>query len=325
MKKALSLVLAMLMLMSVFSVSAFAATTPVITEAYAGYFGATLIWSADVGAAGYGVYRFDSDNAEAELIADVATTSYIDKTVAYGKTYKYVIASKNIDGSFEPVSIEDATLVEYDRVKVRKVFSNYEGINLTWNATPVSKNGYAIFRQVGNAKPAYLTSVKGTSYIDSDVTYKGQYRYNIVSLDEYGNYAEALIWGNAIKVNYNLIDVKVPTATNAGVELIWTKVDGAKGYDIYRKSNKPGDEGSLIGSTTDVCKFTDKAVEKGVTYTYCVIVKDSGATPDYANGRSIKYTVAKFLKHVNQFDGLKVEWTPVANASTIFTRMVPSL
>lgn len=318
MKKALSLVLAMLMLMSVFSVSAFAATTPVITEAYAGYFGATLIWSADVGAAGYGVYRFDSDNAEAELIADVATTSYIDKTVAYGKTYKYVIASKNIDGSFEPVSIEDATLVEYDRVKVRRVFSNYEGINLTWNATPVSKNGYAIFRQVGNAKPAYLTSVKGTSYIDSDVTYKGQYRYNIVSLDEYGNYAEALIWGNAIKVNYNLIDVKVPTATNAGVELIWTKVDGAKGYDIYRKSNKPGDEGSLIGSTTDVCKFTDKAVEKGVTYTYCVIVKDSGATPDYANGRSIKYTVAKFLKHVNQFDGLKVEWTPVANASKYY-------
>ncbi len=318
MKKALSLVLAMLMLMSVFSVSAFAATTPVITEAYAGYFGATLIWSADVGAAGYGVYRFDSDKAEAELIADVATTSYIDKTVAYGKTYKYVIASKNIDGSFEPVNIEDATLVEYDRVKVRRVFSNYDGVNLTWNATPVSKNGYAIFRQVGNAKPAYLTSVKGTSYIDADVTYKGQYRYNIVSLDEYGNYAEALIWGNAIKVNYNLIDVKVPTATNAGVELIWTKVDGAKGYDIYRKSNKPGDDGSLIGSTTDVCKFTDKAVEKGVTYTYCVIVKDSGATPDYANGRSIKYTVAKFLKHVNQFDGLKVEWTPVANASKYY-------
>lgn len=318
MKKALSLVLAMLMLMSVFSASAFAATTPVITEAYAGYFGATLIWSADVGAAGYGVYRFDSDNAEAELIADVATTSYIDKTVAYGKTYKYVIASKNIDGSFEPVNIQDAALVEYDRVKVRKVFSDYEGVNLTWNATPVAKNGYAIFRQVGNAKPAYLTSVKGTSYIDADVSYKGQYRYNIVSLDEYGNYAEALIWGNAIKVNYNLIDVKVPTATNAGVELIWTKVDGAKGYDIYRKSNKPGDEGALIGSTTDVCKFTDKAVEKGVTYTYCVIVKDSGATPDYANGRSIKYTVAKFLKHVNQFDGLKVEWTPVANASKYY-------
>ena len=77
MKKALSLVLAMLMLMSVFSVSAFAATTPVITEAYAGYFGATLIWSADVSAAGYGVFRYDSADSEAELIADVAQTAGI--------------------------------------------------------------------------------------------------------------------------------------------------------------------------------------------------------------------------------------------------------
>lgn len=318
MKKALSLVLAMLMLMSVFSVSAFAATTPVITEAYAGYFGATLIWSADVSAAGYGVFRYDSADSEAELIADVATTSYIDKTVAYGESYKYVIASKNIDGSFAPVNIDDAVLIEYDRVKVRRVFSNYDGVNLTWNATPASKNGYAIFRQVGNAKPEYLASVKGTSYVDTDVTYKGQYRYNIVSLDAYGNYAEALIWGNAIKLTHNLVDLKVPTATNTGVELIWTKVDGAEGYDVYRKSNKPGDEGALIGSTTDACKFTDKNVEKGVTYNYCVIVKGSGAKPDYANGRSVKYTEAKFLKHINQFDGLKLEWTPVANASKYY-------
>lgn len=318
MKKALSLVLAMLMLMSVFSVSAFAATTPVITEAYAGYFGATLIWSADVSAAGYGVFRYDSADSEAELIADVATTSYIDKTVAYGESYKYVIASKNIDGSFAPVNIDDAVLIEYDRVKVRRVFSNYDGVNLTWNATPASKNGYAIFRQVGNAKPEYLASVKGTSYVDTDVTYKGQYRYNIVSLDAYGNYAEALIWGNAIKLTHNLVDLKVPTATNTGIELIWTKVDGAEGYDVYRKSNKPGDEGALIGSTTDACKFTDKNVEKGVTYNYCVIVKGSGAKPDYANGRSVKYTEAKFLKHINQFDGLKLEWTPVANASKYY-------
>lgn len=318
MKKALSLVLAMLMLMSVFSVSAFAATTPVITDAYAGYFGATLIWSADVSAAGYGVFRYDSADSEAELIADVATTSYIDKTVAYGESYKYVIASKNIDGSFAPVNIDDAVLIEYDRVKVRRVFSNYDGVNLTWNATPASKNGYAIFRQVGNAKPEYLASVKGTSYVDTDVTYKGQYRYNIVSLDAYGNYAEALIWDNAIKLTHNLVDLKVPTATNTGIELIWTKVDGAEGYDVYRKSNKPGDEGALIGSTTDACKFTDKNVEKGVTYNYCVIVKGSGAKPDYANGRSVKYTEAKFLKHINQFDGLKLEWTPVANASKYY-------
>lgn len=318
MKKALSLVLAMLMLMSVFSVSAFAATTPVITEAYAGYFGATLIWSADVGAAGYGVYRFDSADSTAELIADVTSTSYIDKTVVYGESYKYVIASKNVDGSFEAVDIADAKLVEYDRVKVKKVFSNYDGVNISWNATPAAKNGYAIFRQVGNAKPAYLTSVKDTSYIDTDVAYQGQYRYNIVSLDEYGNYAESLIWGNAIKVNYNLVDLKVPTATNNGVKLVWDKIDDATGYDIYRKSNKKGDEGALIGSTTGVCNFTDATVEKGVTYYYCVIVKGSGAKPDYANGRSIKYTVAKFLKHTNQFDGLKLEWTPVANASKYY-------
>ncbi len=318
MKKALSLFLAMLMLMSVFSVSAFAATTPEITSAVAGYYGVELKWSADVSAAGYGVFRLDSSNSEGELIEDVATTSYVDKNVAYGKTYKYAVASKNVDGSFAPVSFDDAVKVTYNRVQVKKVFNNYDGVNLTWNATPASKNGYRIFRQDGNKKFAFLADVKGTSYVDAAVSYNTQYQYHIVSLGSNLEYAESLESATPIKVKYNLVDLKVPTATNSGVELIWTKIDGAEGYDIYRKSNKPGDQGSLIGSTTDVCKFTDKNVEKGVTYNYCVIVKGSGAKPDYANGRSVRYTVAKFLKHVNQFDGLKVEWTPIANASKYY-------
>ncbi len=318
MKKALSLFLAMLMLMSVFSVSAFAATTPAITSAVAGYYGVELKWSADVSAAGYGVFRLDSSDSKGELIEDVATTSYVDKNVAYGKTYKYVVASKKDDGSFAPVSFDNAVKVTYNRVQVKKVFNNYDGVNLTWNATSASKIGYRIFRQVGNNKMAFLADVKGTSYVDTAVTYGAQYQYHIVSLGANSEFAESLESASPIKVSYNLVDLKVPTATNSGVELIWTKVDGAEGYDIYRKSNKAGDKGALIGSTTDVCKFTDKNVEKGVTYNYCVIVKGSGAKPDYANGRSVRYTVAKFLKHVNQFDGLKVEWTPVANASKYY-------
>ncbi|MBR5441913.1 MAG: hypothetical protein IKV44_03080 [Clostridia bacterium] len=309
----------MLMLISVFSVSAFAATTPAITSAYAGYFGATLTWTKDVGAAGYGVYRFDSAESSPVLIADVATTSYIDKTVTYGSSYKYAIASKNVDGSFEPVSINDAVLVTYERVQVRSVYSNYDGINFTWKSNSTAKNGYRIYRSVNEGKFAFLTDVKTTSYVDADVKYGTFYQYHIVSLGADGNYTESLQTAVPLKVNYNLVDLKVPTATNNGVELIWTKLDGAEGYEIYRISDQEGDEGVLVGTTAaDVCKFTDAAVEEGVTYSYCVIVMGSGATPDYANGRSIKYTLAKFYKHVNQFDGLKLEWTPVQNAAKYY-------
>ena len=319
MKKALSLFLAMLMLISVFSISTVAATTPVITEASAGYFGATLKWSADVGAAGYGVYRFDSAESSPVLIADVNTTSYIDKTVAYGGTYKYAIASKNVDGSFEPVSINNAKLVEYNRVQVRTVYSNYNGVNLVWKATPASQNGYRIFRSVNNAKFETLADVKGASYVDADVAYGTHYEYHIVSLGTNLEYAESLQTATPIKVNYNLVDLKVPTATNTSVDLVWGKIDGAAGYEIYRKSNKvykdgTVDKGAKIGETTDVCKFSDRNLEEGLTYSYCVIVKGSGATPDYANGRVVKYTTVKFFKHVNQFDGLLLEWAPVENA-----------
>ena len=319
MKKALSLFLAMLMLISVFSISTVAATTPVITEASAGYFGATLKWSADVGAAGYGVYRFDSAESSPVLIADVNTTSYIDKTVAYGGTYKYAIASKNVDGSFEPVSINNAKLVEYNRVQVRTVYSNYNGVNLVWKATPASQNGYRIYRSVNNARFETLADVKGTSYVDADVAYGTHYEYHIVSLGTNLEYAESLQTATPLKVNYNLVDLKVPTATNTSIDLVWGKIDGAAGYEIYRKSNKvykdgTVDKGAKIGETTDVCKFSDRNLEEGLTYSYCVIVKGSGATPDYANGRVVKYTTVKFFKHVNQFDGLLLEWAPVENA-----------
>ncbi len=315
MKKALSLFLAMLMLMSVFSVAAFAATTPELTSVVAGYNGVELKWSAVVGAAGYAVFRQDSSEAEGELIKDVVTTSYTDKNVSYGKTYKYVIATKNVDGTFSEVNFENGVKVTYDRVQLKAVYNNYDGVNLSWKATPASKNGYRIFRQVGNTKPVFLADVKTTSYVDTDVTYQGEYKYAIVSLNAELNYTETLDWNNAINVKYDLIDLQKPTCTNTGIVLEWGKVDGASEYEIYRKSNKAGDKGSLVG-TANECIFNDTSVEAGVTYTYCVVV--AGVAPDYANGIKVTHQLLKFDKPVHQFDGLKISWTAMSDASNYY-------
>ena len=106
-------------------------------------------------------------------------------------------------------------------------------------------------------------------------------------------------------------------STDCYVKVSFAKVDGAKGYEVYR-STKVSLGYQMIGSTTKTA-YTDKNVKAGKTYYYKVMAKGDGTLQDSAI--SHKYAgllvLAKPQAKVKALKGrkVKVSWKKVKGAS----------
>ncbi len=80
-------------------------------------------------------------------------------------------------------------------------------------------------------------------------------------------------------------------STSQNVKITFSKVSGAKGYDIYRGSKAKGSY-KKIGNTKKL-SYTDKTVKKGKTYYYKVVARADEAA--YNSALSKKYAKVKVL------------------------------
>lgn len=106
-------------------------------------------------------------------------------------------------------------------------------------------------------------------------------------------------------------------STNCHAKISFDKVDGAKGYEIYR-STKISSGYQSVGYTTKT-SYTDKTVKAGKTYYYKVIAKGDNAS--YDSVLSQKYAcltvLAKPQAKIKALKGgkIKVSWKKVKGAS----------
>jgi fibronectin type 3 domain-containing protein len=89
---------------------------------------------------------------------------------------------------------------------------------------------------------------------------------------------------------YYLADptLKTPSSTKSGVKLTWSKVSGADGYMVYRKTSSGSYSriATVKGSTK--VTYTDISARKGKKYTYKVKAYDGNTYSAYSNAKTIK-------------------------------------
>lgn len=316
MKKALSLFLATLMLISVFSLSVSAAATPVISEAVATYDGVKLQWSAVAGASGYIIFREDGSGNEPVVVGKTSATSFVDTDVAYNRTYTYAVA---VNSANPEIDFGTGAEVTYNHVMVKSVKTDSDAVTLTWAAVTGNVQ-YAIFRQDDpNKRPACIATTKSTSYKDTAIEYGAEYKYAIAILEEDGGY-DVLDFDNPIVVKYNVVDLKVPTNTNNGVVLEWAPVSGATEYLVYRRTAGVA-KGELLATTTTL-SYVDSDVAAGTYYAYVIVAKDASydenAAVDYTTGRLICYQQLTYFNPASTFDGVKFSWSAMTNATAYY-------
>ncbi len=353
MKKTLSLVLAVLTMLSVFSLTAFAADAPAITGVSCTYDGVKVTWGASEGATAYLVYR------DGVCIATVLETQYTDETVAAGKSYNYSVVAQLKDGSLSDVSsdynitynrpycahkkyswVEDYPATVYGAGLKHKHcntcgldFGNTAIKQLAPEAPAISsiavQNGYvavkwgvvdgADYYQVyriaaGEKAYTYLGSVKTTAFYDKTAKSGVTYTYGVRAVNEAGKSAYN---GKADGKSTSYIATPTVLAvanTAAGIRFTWNKIAGAESYRVYRKE-LGNEEWTYLGAVKTTA-YGDLECIPGVDYVYTVIAVGKGARSKFVSSEAIRrLEVPELLKATNTSEGLQIQWAEVEGAS----------
>ena len=151
--------------------------------------------------------------------------------------------------------------------KLKSVENVATGIKLTWNKVSGGDN-YEIYRKTGSGAWKKIATVKGTvaTYTDKNVKSGTTYKYTVKAKNEAG-ISKYNTTGLKLKC---LADpaLKSLTSTKTGITVKWTKVTGAQGYAVYRKT--ANGNFTRIATVTGVSKvsYVDKKAKKGTRYSY---------------------------------------------------------
>ena len=186
--------------------------------------------------------------------------------------------------------LETATIkqLKCSKPSLKKIENTADGVKITWGKVS-GADKYYVYRKTGSSgKYSKIATVKGNSkvtYTDKKVKSGKKYYYIVKAVNEAGS-SDA---SKAKSILY-LADttLKTPSSTKKGIVLKWSKVTGAEGYKVYRKTGSGSYEKIATVKGNSKVNYTDKKAKKGKTYTYKIKAYKSKTYSAYSNAKKIK-------------------------------------
>ena len=249
--------------------------------------GPKVSWSKVSGAAKYEVYR-KTKSSSWKKIDTTSSTSYQDTSAKKGTKYYYAIRS--VDGSsksyYSSSHMDDvAKSVTYKPIlKLENTTSTT--VKVSWQKVSGAKK-YVVYRKAGSDKKwTKLTTTTSTSYTDKKTKNNTTYKYMVKAVDSKSK--EVLSSESTTIRCISAPKLSSVKSEKSGVLFKWSKVTGATGYYVYRKTGSGDYEkiATVKGSTN--LSYRDKKAKKGKTYTYTVRAYYSSYTSSYRSGLKVK-------------------------------------
>ena len=288
---------------------------PAVTGASNITSGVQVKWSQVTGATGYIVYRKGAGKGWARIadIKDGSTVNYTDTTAASGTTYTYTVRAYNKDtmsdwnSTKSLMRISDTTLTGASNIT--------SGVQVKWSMV-TGATGYIVYRKGAGKGWGRIADIKSgsiVSYTDKTAASSTTYTYTVRAYN--GNTMGD--WHSA-KSLMRISDTTLTGASNItyGVQVKWSRVTGATGYIVYRKSAS-GSWGRIAdiksGSTVS---YIDKTAASGTTYTYTVRAYNGSTMGDWHSAKSVKRLSDPKLTSASKVSGgINVRWTGVTGAT----------
>lgn len=291
---------------------------PEATKAYSTIgTGNTIKWTAVDGAAQYRVYRASDDGKKWILLGKTTGTSYTDKNVTLGKTYRYTLRAengKNLSGYNSKGWTIKYTLTT---PTVSKITTSSTAITVKWNAVK-NVDGYRLYRKAeGETKWSQIAKITGTSYTDKNVKAGTVYTYTVRAYK--GNTLSGYDKTGWVGVILKTPTVKISNAEK-GVKVAWSQVNGATGYTVYRSQYNPSTNKWSSWKNRGTAKATksswvDTKVTSGVNYKYTVRAINGSCKSAYKASSALLYLAQPKVTISNVADGINVKWTKAAGAT----------
>lgn len=288
MKRALSIFISVIcMFCAIFSnTSVLAANvkpaTPKISSVYNTTSGIMFKWNGVKGADGYRVYKRQV-NQKWEYVKTVKKTSYFDKNVKSGTSYRYTVRAVDNDvySDFEQSKIIKRLVIPQNF----KVTNGINGATLKWKKV-AGATSYKLYRKANNQKKwRYIGSSKATSYIDKSVISGEDYSYTIraISGSSYSNYKK-----DGVETSYiEAPSVHTIKTGDDGITVVWDIVNAASKYRVYRRG--VGEKWTYL-KTVSKKYYVDKSVKTGGRYNYAVRAVLDDCLSDYGTGFFVTYS-----------------------------------
>ncbi len=166
---------------------------------------------------------------------------------------------------------------------IKKISNTEHGVKITLS-TVKGADKYYIYRKTSDGSYSKIGSTTKTYYTDKTAKSGTKYYYIVKAINEAGasNSSSALS-------KYYLADptLNTPSSTSKGIGLKWSKVTGASGYMVYRRTTN----GSYKKITTEKgvsnVAYRDTTAKKGTKYYYKIKAYYSKTYSEYSNTKSI--------------------------------------
>jgi len=207
--------------------------------------------------------------------------------------------------------------------KMSGISNTTSGVKITWKKVSKAK-GYYIYRSTSkNGTYKKIATVKSGSTLSytnkTSGTYKVSsgktYYYKVVAY----NGSKTSSKSSAKSIWY-LTAGKISSLTNntSGVTVKWSKVSGAKGYYVYRKTGSGSYSKIKTISGASTVSYTDTAVKSknGKTYTYAVCPYYGSTKGSYTGKSTVRLTTpALSSAAASNCSSLTVKWSKVSSVT----------
>ncbi len=293
--------------------------------------GIRITWTAVADATGYNIYRKKaSDTTWVKIRGNIASTTYVDASVASGEAWQYTVEAITPDGTTGYNLIGDSLLF-LETPDLNSIKNSTNSVTLTWGQVKGATH-YKIYRRgAGQGYKCIATIPAGTTtYIDkqssksNSIQSGSSYKYTVRAQFEDSTGAKTLsnYLSGGIYVRYLATpDVKSVANSASGITVKWNKVSGAKGYYIYRKTYSNGKWGGwkrIATAKNTASSYTDKSISKnsGKYYRYTVRAYNGSAASAYESGIYTKRLMMPSISTATSTrSGVSLKWNSVGSAS----------
>lgn len=278
--------------------------------------GLKFTWTQAAGAEWYNIYRKEADGEWAKLTeAPSDATEYIDATIKKGTEYYYSIESANEYGVRE---YDKTGLIGFDFGTITRVDAEIteRGAEINWDALDGAVK-YTVYRQAeGETSWKKVAETSETSCTDEPLMSNIEYSYKVKAHHAKGYTADTSCEPAKLTFIANATIIEYQLNKN-DIVINWRNVDGAVGYEIYRKAT--GENDYTLKATVEIPGYTDTDVADTKEYSYKVrslinLETKEGSVLGEESFDLVKLPIAKDVVASLGGDNVTVSWETIALA-----------
>ena len=275
--------------------------------------GLKFTWTAAAGAEWYNIYRKEADGEWEKLTeAPADSTEYIDTTIKKGTEYYYSIEAANEYGVRE---YDKTGLVGFDFGTITRVDAEIteRGAKIDWDALDGAVS-YTVYRQAeGETTWKKVAETSETSCTDEPLMSNVEYSYKVKAHHEKGYTADTSCDPASLTFIANASVIEYQLNKN-DIVINWRNVDGAVGYEIYRKAT--GENDYTLKATVEIPGYTDTDVVDTKKYSYKVrslinLETKEGSVLGEESFDLVKLPIAKDVVAALGGDNVTVSWDAI--------------